>query len=96
MSKRLDRKVFLKRDDLQPVKSFKIRGAYNKMAKCSPEELERGLICASAGNHAQGVAMSSQMLKCKATIVMPKTTPAIKVNAVKARGGNVVLHGDSF
>lgn len=96
LSNKLNRKVFLKRDDLQPVKSFKIRGAYNKMAKCTKEELERGLICASAGNHAQGVAMSSQILNCKAIIVMPKTTPDIKVNAVKARGGNVVLHGDSF
>lgn len=66
------------------------------MAQCTKEELDNGLICASAGNHAQGVAMSSEILGCKAIIVMPKTTPAIKVNAVKARGGNVVLHGNSF
>ena len=66
------------------------------MAKCSREELDKGIICASAGNHAQGVALSSQILKCEAIIVMPKTTPAIKVNAVKARGGNVELVGDSF
>ena len=66
------------------------------MAKCTREELDRGIICASAGNHAQGVALSSQILKCDAIIVMPKTTPAIKINAVKARGGNVELIGNSF
>jgi threonine dehydratase len=88
--------VLLKREDTQPVFSFKLRGAYNKMAHLTQAELDRGVICASAGNHAQGVALAAQHLNCKATIVMPLSTPAIKVNAVKARGGNVVLHGDSF
>ncbi|MBP9528504.1 MAG: threonine ammonia-lyase, biosynthetic, partial [Laribacter sp.] len=88
--------VLLKREDLQPVFSFKIRGAYNKMARLSPDELRQGVITASAGNHAQGVALSAQRLGCEATIVMPSTTPAIKINAVASRGARVVLHGDSF
>ena len=88
--------VRLKREDLQPVFSFKLRGAYNKMVGLPREALERGVICASAGNHAQGVALAAQRLGAKATIVMPRTTPAIKVQAVKGLGGRVVLHGDSF
>lgn len=96
LSKRLNNRVLLKREDLQPVFSFKLRGAYNKMASLSAAELDRGVITASAGNHAQGVALSAQKLGCKATIVMPATTPQIKVNAVASRGGTVVLQGDSY
>ena len=88
--------VLLKREDLQPVFSFKLRGAYNKMAHLSAAELKRGVICASAGNHAQGVALAAQKLGCKALIVMPVTTPRIKVDAVSQRGATVVLHGDSY
>jgi len=96
LSRRLDRPAFLKREDLQPVFSFKIRGAYNRIANLSEAELARGVICASAGNHAQGVAMAAATRKAKSTIVMPVTTPGIKVAAVRARGGEVILHGDSF
>jgi len=96
LSKRIHNKVLLKREDMQPVFSFKIRGAYNKMANLSPEALAKGVIAASAGNHAQGVAMSAQKLKCRAVIVMPTTTPQIKIDAVKSRGAEVVLHGDSY
>lgn len=96
LSARIGNKVLLKREDMQPVFSFKIRGAYNKMANLPKEVLQRGVICASAGNHAQGVAMSAKKLGCRAVIVMPTTTPAIKVNAVKSRGAEVVLYGDSY
>ena len=96
LSARLGNSVLLKREDLQPVFSFKLRGAYNMISRLSAEELERGVITASAGNHAQGVALSAQRLGIKATIVMPRTTPQIKVSAVKSLGGRVVLHGDSF
>jgi threonine dehydratase len=99
LSKRIGNTVLLKREDLQPVFSFKIRGAYNKMAHCTPEQLKRGVIAASAGNHAQGVAYSAARLGCTAVIVMPTTTPQVKVDAVKAFGGShveVVLYGDSF
>jgi len=96
LSKRLGNDVLLKREDMQPVFSFKIRGAYNKMARLTPAQLRRGVIAASAGNHAQGVALSAQRLGCKATIVMPVTTPRIKVDAVAARGAKVVLAGDSY
>ena len=96
LSKRLGNHVWLKREDNQPVFSFKIRGAYNKMAQLPPDALARGVICASAGNHAQGVALSAARLGCKSTIVMPNTTPLVKIEAVKALGGQVVLHGDSF
>ncbi|TJZ77387.1 threonine ammonia-lyase, biosynthetic [Chitiniphilus eburneus] len=96
LSRRIGNKVLLKREDVQPVFSFKIRGAYNRMVKLTRAELERGVICASAGNHAQGVALSAQMLQCRATIVMPATTPHIKVDAVARRGAEVVLVGDSF
>jgi len=88
--------VHLKREDLQPIFSFKIRGAYNKIVNLSDAEKNKGVICASAGNHAQGVAMSARHLGLRATIVMPTTTPAIKVNAVARLGGDVVLHGDNF
>lgn len=96
LSRRLRNRVLLKREDLQPVFSFKLRGAYNKMAKLSRKELERGVIAASAGNHAQGVALAARRLGCEATIVMPVTTPAIKINAVRRLGGQVVLYGESF
>lgn len=96
LSARTHNRIFLKREDMQPVFSFKIRGAYNKMANLSPQALKRGVICASAGNHAQGVAMSAQKLGVRAVIVMPVSTPQIKIDAVRARGGEVVLAGDSF
>jgi threonine dehydratase len=96
LSRRIGHRVWLKREDMQPVFSFKLRGAYNKMARLTPEQRSRGVICASAGNHAQGVAMSAQKLGCRAVIVMPVATPSIKVEAVRARGGEVVLAGESF
>ena len=96
LSRRLGNRVWLKREDLQPVFSFKLRGAYNKMAGLAPEQLARGVVAASAGNHAQGVALAAQVLGCEATIVMPATTPQIKVDAVAKRGARVVLHGDSY
>lgn len=96
LSKRLGNEIFIKREDLQPVFSFKLRGAYNKMRLLSQAERDKGVVAASAGNHAQGLALSAQRLKCKATIVMPRTTPAIKVDAVKAWGAKVVLHGDTY
>jgi len=96
LSARLENRVLLKREDLQPVFSFKLRGAYNKLARLDAETRKRGVIAASAGNHAQGVAMSAQKLGVPATIVMPKTTPLIKVEAVRARGAKTVLHGDSY
>lgn len=96
MSRRLGNRVWLKREDLQPVFSFKLRGAYNKMSRLSPEQLAAGVVAASAGNHAQGVAMAAQQLNVKATIVMPRPTPQIKVDAVRNRGARVVLHGDTF
>ena len=96
LSKRIKNNVLLKREDMQPVFSFKIRGAYNKMANLPPEALAKGVIAASAGNHAQGVALSAQKLKCRAVIVMPTTTPQIKIDAVKSRGAEVVLFGDSY
>ena len=96
MSRRLDNRVWLKREDLQPVFSFKLRGAYNKMSRLSAAQLERGVVAASAGNHAQGLAMAAQKMDAKAIIVMPCTTPLIKVEAVRNRGARVVLHGDTF
>ena len=96
LSARVGNKIILKREDLQPVFSFKIRGAYNKIASLSAEKLKRGVICASAGNHAQGVAMSAAKVGCRAVIVMPTSTPGIKVDAVRNRGGEVVLFGDSY
>jgi threonine dehydratase len=96
LSRRLGNQVLLKREDQQPVFSFKLRGAYNKMAHLSAEQLARGVICASAGNHAQGVALGAKRLGCKAVIVMPVTTPRVKIDAVQQLGGEVVLHGDSY
>jgi threonine dehydratase len=96
LSRRLHNKVLLKREDQQPVFSFKLRGAYNKMAHLTPEQLQHGVICASAGNHAQGVALSAHRLGARAVIVMPLTTPQLKIEAVKALGGEVVLHGESY
>ncbi len=96
LTERLGNRVLLKREDEQPVYSFKVRGAYNKISQLSEEEKARGVITASAGNHAQGVALSARLLGIKATIVMPKTTPDVKVNNVKRLGGKAVLVGDSF
>jgi len=96
LTKRLGNRLLIKREDLQPVFSFKLRGAYNKMAGLPRKRLARGVIAASAGNHAQGVALAAQRLRCRAVIVMPVTTPRIKVDAVAARGAEVVLHGDSY
>ena len=89
----------MKREDTQPVFSFKVRGAYNKMAHLTREELDRGVVACSAGNHAQGVALAARMLKCRAVIVMPLATPSIKVNAVRTHGGPTVevrLFGNNY
>jgi threonine dehydratase len=96
LSMRLNNKILLKREDLQPVFSFKIRGAYNKLAQLTAQEAARGVVTASAGNHAQGLALAARELGIRATIVMPNTTPEIKIEGVRSRGGIVVLHGDSF
>jgi threonine dehydratase len=96
LSRRVGNTVLLKREDQQPVFSFKLRGAYNKMAHLGAAELAAGVICASAGNHAQGVALAARRLNCRAVIVMPVTTPKLKIDAVQALGGEVVLHGDSY
>ncbi|MDR1708283.1 MAG: threonine ammonia-lyase, biosynthetic, partial [Candidatus Accumulibacter sp.] len=96
LSARSGNTMLIKREDMQPVFSFKLRGAYNKIAGLSPARLKRGVICASAGNHAQGVALAAAKVGCRAVIVMPTTTPAIKIDAVAGRGGEVVLAGESF
>jgi len=96
LSRRLHNRVLLKREDQQPVFSFKLRGAYNKMAQLSAAQLRQGVLCASAGNHAQGVALAARKLGCRAVIVMPTTTPQVKIDAVAALGGEVVLAGDSY
>ena len=96
LSARCGNRLLLKREDMQPVFSFKLRGAYNKIAHLTPAQRKRGVICASAGNHAQGVALSAHKLGIRAVIVMPTTTPQIKITAVKNRGGEVVLAGDSY
>jgi threonine dehydratase len=96
LSRRLGNQLLLKREDMQSVFSFKLRGAYNKMAHLPPEKLAQGVIAASAGNHAQGVALGAQRLGTTAIIVMPITTPEVKIAAVQARGGQVVLHGDTY
>ncbi|MBW4525004.1 MAG: threonine ammonia-lyase, biosynthetic [Phormidium tanganyikae FI6-MK23] len=96
LSARLNNRVLLKREDMQSVFSFKLRGAYNKMAQLSPEILAQGVIAASAGNHAQGVALGAKRLGTTAIIVMPVTTPQVKIDAVRSRGGEVVLHGDTY
>ena len=88
LSARIANRVLLKREDMQPVFSFKLRGAYNKMANLAPELLKRGVIAASAGNHAQGVALAAQKLQCRAVIVMPTTTPAINQRRKSTRGGS--------
>jgi threonine dehydratase len=96
LSARLGNSVLMKREDLQPVFSFKLRGAYNKIASLSEEQLGNGVICSSAGNHAQGVALAARRRGIRAVIVMPVTTPSIKTEAVSALGGEVVLHGDAY
>ncbi|MEZ9142606.1 MULTISPECIES: threonine ammonia-lyase, biosynthetic [unclassified Shewanella] len=96
LSARLGSQVYLKREDMQPVHSFKLRGAYNRMSQLSPQQCKDGVVCASAGNHAQGVAMSAASRGIDAVIVMPSTTPEIKIDAVKRLGGNVVLFGEAF
>ena len=96
LSARMHNRLLLKREDMQQVFSFKLRGAYNKMIKLSPAMLKRGVVTASAGNHAQGVALAAQRLNCRATIVMPVTTPQIKIQAVESRGATVLLHGDVY
>ena len=96
LSARLGNRILMKREDLQPVFSFKLRGAYNKIASLGDAELENGVICSSAGNHAQGVALAARKRGVRAVIVMPVTTPQIKVDAVRALGGEVVLHGDTY
>ncbi|MDZ7938225.1 MAG: threonine ammonia-lyase, biosynthetic [Rhodoferax sp.] len=96
LSRRLHNTVLFKREDQQPVRSFKLRGAYNKMANLTPDQLAKGVICASAGNHAQGVALSASKLGSRAVIVMPTTTPQVKVDAVRGFGGEVVLFGESY
>lgn len=96
LSRRFNNQILIKREDLQPVHSFKIRGAYNKMAQLSDEQKSRGVIAASAGNHAQGLAMAARQMGVKATIVMPRITPEIKVAAVRGWGGRVILKGDAF
>ncbi len=96
LSRRLDHPVWLKREDLQQVFSFKLRGAYNKMSQLGPEQRAAGVICASAGNHAQGVALAALRMGCRAVIVMPHTTPEIKIDSVRHRGAEVILHGEQF
>ncbi|WUR12693.1 threonine ammonia-lyase, biosynthetic [[Empedobacter] haloabium] len=99
LSQRYQNRIYFKREDMQDVFSFKVRGAYNKMANLTEAQLKRGVICASAGNHAQGVALSAARLNCRAVIAMPTTTPTLKIEAVKARGGDnveIVLHGESY
>lgn len=96
LSSRLQNRVLLKREDMQSVFSFKLRGAYNKMVQLSSDQLAQGVIASSAGNHAQGVALGARQLGSRAIIVMPETTPQVKVDAVRARGGEVVLHGEAY
>ena len=99
LSNRMENRIFFKREDMQSVFSFKLRGAYNKIAHLTPAQLKRGVICASAGNHAQGVALSAAKVGCRAVIVMPTTTPPVKIDAVRAHGGDrveIVLHGESY
>ena len=96
LSKRANNRILMKREDLQPVFSFKLRGAYNKIANLSDDELAKGVICSSAGNHAQGVALAAKKRGVRAVIVMPVTTPPIKVDAVHALGGEVILNGNAY
>ncbi len=96
LSARLGNRILLKREDLQPIFSFKLRGAYNKIASLSQQALGAGVICSSAGNHAQGVALAARRKGTRAVIVMPVTTPSIKIDAVRGLGGEVILHGDTY
>jgi threonine dehydratase len=96
LSRRIENRILMKREDLQPIFSFKLRGAYNKIALLPKEKVVSGIICSSAGNHAQGVALAAKRRGVRSVIVMPVTTPRIKVNAVKALGGEVILHGDNY
>ena len=96
LSKKLQNNIYMKREDMQSVFSFKCRGAFNKIRQLSNHDKSLGIIAASAGNHAQGVALSAQQLNINATIVMPQTTPQIKINAVRALDAEVILHGDSY
>ena len=96
LSVRLGNQVLMKREDLQSVFSFKLRGAYNKLSTLSDDAIAAGVICSSAGNHAQGVALAAKRRNARAVIVMPITTPKIKVDAVIALGGGVLLHGDTY
>ena len=96
LSRRLGQQVFLKREDLQPIFSFKLRGAYNRIKKLDSDIRQRGVITASAGNHAQGVALAAQKLNISAVIVMGRNTPDIKVQAVAGLGAKIILHGDSY
>jgi threonine dehydratase len=96
LTERLGNRIFLKREDLQPVFSLKLRGAYNKLSNLPPDTVKGGVICSSAGNHAQGVALAAKRMRVRAVIVMPVTTPSIKVEAVRSLGGEVILHGDAY
>ncbi len=96
LSKKLNNTIWLKREDLQPVFSFKLRGAYNKMSHLSTKQLKKGVVASSAGNHAQGVALSASHLKCRAVIVMPITTPPMKIEAVRSLKAEVILHGETY
>src|SRR5690606_31560151 len=96
MSTRTKNRVLIKREDLQPVFSFKVRGAYNRLLHLTPAEREKGVVAASAGNHAQGLALAAMHMGINAIIVMPRTTPSIKVDAVRRRGAKVILHGDTY
>jgi threonine dehydratase len=96
LSLRMQNQILMKREDLQPVFSFKLRGAYNKVASLPDAAIRVGVICSSAGNHAQGVALAAKRRGARAVIVMPVTTPAIKIDAVNALGGEVLLHGDTY
>ena len=93
LSRRFDNRIYFKREDMQSVFSFKLRGAYNKMANLSPAQLKRGVICASAGNHAQGVALAAQLLGIRSTVFMPEGAPIPKEKATRAYGADVVFHG---
>ena len=96
LSNRFKNTIWLKREDLQPAFSFKVRGAYNKMSQLTIEELKKGVVASSAGNHAQGVALSACHLKCRAVIVMPVTTPIVKISAVERLNAEVILYGETY
>ena len=96
LSEKINNHVWLKREDLQPVFSFKLRGAYNRMSHLTQEQLRKGVVASSAGNHAQGVALSAINLNCRAVIVMPVTTPPMKIEAVRSLKAEVILHGETY